>query len=252
MQIKRPNAAHRIDHVGGVEALTWIKEALRCSENMQSVGLEGLGLMNVAQRDCGGSDPLAVIEEDHALHLELCDILEYLADNLPDCSDPALARIATAFLRRGFPIHLRREEHVLSRLLERHGAKVGYLRPVVQHLKAEHAADERAALEIADELQVLAEQGRVANADMLGYMLRGFFEAQRRHVWWEGSVLLPRAREVLTPADLAELQAWIMSSEWPACSRHSLAELRRMNAGDVPCERCAARVALAQNGGKSG
>lgn len=194
---------------------------------------------------CDRADPLAVIEEDHGLHLELCDVLECIADSLPNGADPGLVRVAVAFLRNGFPAHLRIEEHVLFQLVERHAAKAGHLRPVIEHLKAEHSADECAAVEIADELQVLAQHGRVANAEMLGYMLRGFFEAQRRHIWWEGSVLLPLARAALTPEDLAELQAWIIASERPACSRHSLAELKRMSRGGVPCDRCAVRVSAA-------
>ena len=165
--------------------------------------------MNAAQPICGGADPLAVIEEDHALHLELCDVLERLADALPHDADQGLARVAVTFLRNGFPAHLRMEEHVLSQLLERHAAPAGLLRPIIEHLKAEHSADECAALEIADELQVLVEHGRVANADMLGYMVRGFFEAQRRHIWWENSVLLPLAREALTSEDPAKVQSWI-------------------------------------------
>ena len=72
------------------------------------------------------------------------------------------------------------------------------------------------ALELADELQLLVDTGMVRNAEMLGYMLRGFFEHQRRHIEWEKGVLLPLARQTLTPADLAELQAWILSSGRPA------------------------------------
>jgi hemerythrin-like domain-containing protein len=206
--------------------------------------------MDAAQPICVVADPLVVIEEDHVLHLELCDVLERIADGLPHGADPRLARVAVTFLRNGFPAHLRMEEHVLFQLLERHAATAGYLRPAIEHLKAEHSADACAALEIADELQVLAVHGRVANADMLGYMLRGFFETQRRHIWWESSVLLPLAREALTSEDLAELQAWIISSERPVCSRHSVAELKRMNSGAIPCYRCAARLEATDEGGK--
>lgn len=213
--------------------------------------MERLGSMNAAQPICDRADPLTVIEEDHALHLELCDVLECLADGLPDNADPALARVAVAFLRNGFPAHLRIEERVLSQLVERHADKAGHLLPVVEHLKAEHATDECAALDVADQLQVLAEHGRVANAEMLGYMLRGFFEAQRRHIWWERSVLLPLARQALSPEDLGELQAWIIASGRPACSHVSLAELKRIGQDGIPCERCAVRESPQDKSGNS-
>jgi len=72
---------------------------------------------------------------------------------------------------------------------------------------------------------------------MLGYMLRGFFERQRRDIEWETSVLLPLARQTLAPSDLAELQDWIMSSARPACVEHSVAELQRVSSGPAACRR---------------
>ena len=46
---------------------------------------------------------------------------------------------------------------------------------------------------------------RPDNPDMLGYMLRGFFETQRRHVAWENAVVMPLAYARLTQDDLREL-----------------------------------------------
>jgi hypothetical protein len=79
---------------------------------------------------------------------------------------------------------------------------------------------------------------------MLGYMLRGFFEQQRRHIEWENRVLLPLARRTLTKADLVELQDWIMQSARPACVRHSVATLKRIRSGPAACKGCAARSKL--------
>jgi hypothetical protein len=47
----------------------------------------------------------------------------------------------------------------------------------------------------------------VGNPDMVGYMLRGFFERYRRHVHWENTLVMPLARLRLTPEDLDALQA---------------------------------------------
>jgi hemerythrin-like domain-containing protein len=197
-----------------------------------------------APATCGSPDPLALVLEDHALQLELCDLLECLADGLPDF-DRAIARSAGAILRHGFEPHLQLEEDMLFPLLRRRAPEGAPLRAVMRQLEAEHAADESLAHELADELQLLVDTGLVRNAEMLGYMLRGFFEHQRRHIEWENGVLLPLARQTLTPADLAELQDWIMSSARPACVKHSVATLKRLRSGPATCSHCASRTRLA-------
>ena len=192
---------------------------------------------------CGSPDPLALIEEDHALQLELCDLLECLADALPDFNQ-ATARSAAAILQHGFKPHLQLEEDMLFPLLRRRAPEGSPLRAIMRQLEAEHAADESFARELADELQLLADTGLVRNAEMLGYMLRGFFEHQRRHIEWENGVLLPLARQTLTRKDLAEFQGWIMSSARPACVKHSVATLKRMHSGPATCRQCASRARL--------
>ena len=132
---------------------------------------------------------------------------------------------------------------MLFPLLRRRAPEGSPLRAIMQQLEAEHAADEGFARELADELQRLVDTGVVRNAEMLGYMLRGFFEHQRRHIDWENGVLLPLARQALTPADLAELQDWIMSSARPACVKHSVATLKRLPDGPPTCSQCVSRLA---------
>jgi hemerythrin-like domain-containing protein len=190
---------------------------------------------------CGSPDPLALIAEDHALQLELCDLLESLADSLPEFNQ-AIARSAAAILRQGFKPHLQLEEEMLFPLLRRRAPEGSPLRSIMQQLEAEHAADESFARELSDELQLLADTGLVRNAEMLGYMLRGFFEHQRRHIEWENRVLLPLARQTLTRADLATCQDWIMSSARPACVKHSVATLERMPSGPAACRHCTSRA----------
>jgi hemerythrin-like domain-containing protein len=194
-----------------------------------------------ARATCGSPDPLALIAEDHALQLELCDLLESLADSLPDFNR-AIARSAAAILRQGFKPHLQLEEEMLFPLLQHRAPEGSPLVPIMQQLEAEHAADDSFGHELADELQLLADTGLVRNAEMLGYMLRGFFEHQRRHIEWENRVLLPLARETLTRADLATFQDWIMSSARPACVKHSVATLKRMPSGPATCRQCASRA----------
>jgi hemerythrin-like domain-containing protein len=191
---------------------------------------------------CGSPDPLALIEEDHALQLELCGLLEYLADCLPERVSGAVALSAAAILRQGLGPHLQLEEEMLFPLLRSRAERGSPLDAIVSQLEAEHVADESLAHELADELQLVGESGEARNPEMLGYMLRGFFERLRRHIEWETRLLMPLARRNLTHTDLARFQNWIMSSARPACMKHSVAELRRISGGPTTCRQCASRA----------
>jgi hemerythrin-like domain-containing protein len=187
--------------------------------------------------ECSAPDPIAALEEEHGLHLELCAVLEHIADGLPDNADRKLAVVAIAILQHGWPKHIRCEEDVLFPLLRARAGPARCIDPVLAQLEHEHATDEGLANEIVEEFEILTKHGRVSNPDMLGYMLRAFFEAQRRHVRWENSVVLPLAREVLTEEDRLSLQTWLVSNGRPACSKRSLIALRRAGTEDV-CADC--------------
>ena len=72
----------------------------------------------------------------------------------------------------------------------------------LEQLSWEHSADESTADEIAESLEKLANGEKAENPNMLGYMLRSFFEGYRRHLHWENTFLLPLARERLSSEDL--------------------------------------------------
>lgn len=91
---------------------------------------------------------------------------------------------------------------------------------------------------MTDALKTAIAEGAVPNADMLGYMLRGYFESQRRHIAWEDRVVLPAARSVLNAQDLARIQAWIMDSDHPRCSRQSLLAIRQARSAKSLCGSC--------------
>ncbi|MBU1212400.1 MAG: hemerythrin domain-containing protein [Alphaproteobacteria bacterium] len=156
-------------------------------------------------------DPIAVLEVDHVLKLELCDALERLADGLPNETDMALAKVAVTVLRRGLPEHIELEGRHLFPLLKRRLSGDEIFRPVLEQLEFEHEHDDAFAIEISEELERLAEAGKARNAEMLGYMLRGFFVSLRRHVCWENATVLPLARRKLTENDLDELREAIVA-----------------------------------------
>ena len=149
--------------------------------------------------------PLDLIAHDHALQERLCDMLEAIADGLPDDIDKRQCREAASALNFDLPLHHRDEEQCLFPLLLERGAATGSLAEVLDRLSQEHAKDESFAGEVVECLEALAEGGTARNPDMLGYMLRGFFEGYRRHIQWENTLVMPAARRYLTPDDLLRL-----------------------------------------------
>lgn len=158
-----------------------------------------------------GLDALELIEADHSFQLEFCDMLEAIADALPDNIDRVAASMAVTVLTTNLPRHMAFEEEVLFPILRRRATGDDDLSRVLDQLAVEHATDAGFASEIAEELEILATCGRAGNPQTLGYMLRGFFMTQRRHIEWENVTLLPRARTVLIPDDLALLARAIAS-----------------------------------------
>lgn len=187
---------------------------------------------------CLTPDPLAVIAEEHALHLELCDLLEVIANNLPSAIDPALAEVALSIMQTAIPRHTRLEEEALFPLLRARCGPDDPIRSALECLEHEHERDAGVVQEISEALAAATKPGNPTNASMLGYILRGYFDGQRRHIAWEETVILPAARNMLTNQDLRSLQAWIMDSAHPICSRQSMLTLRRGRAGISICRQC--------------
>lgn len=187
---------------------------------------------------CTVPDPLGILCEEHALQNELCDLLEAIADGLPHRFDPQLALVSISMLETGLPSHMRLEEEALFPLLQKRAASDHSLQSALLCLAQEHDRDGATLLEITEGLREAVSQGRPSNPDMLGYMLRGFFESQRRHIAWEDTIVLPAAREVLTAADLAHMQDWIMTSDHPRCCRQSIVDLRKARRGTDVCVDC--------------
>ena len=134
---------------------------------------------------------LAIVELAHAQMLRLCALLEEVADSLPANIDRRKCMMIACELEplvRG--IHRFEEETLLpayERVLEQRGRGRGS----VERLRAEHVEDECFAGELTEALLVLGRDGSVDNPEALGFMLRGFFEAQRRHVAFEREHVLP-------------------------------------------------------------
>jgi hypothetical protein len=123
----------------------------------------------------------------------LCDQLESIADSLPSSVDRlACMRVANSLLPFLREWH-RYEEDVLYPAFEHGSSHSLQAAETLTRLRAEHIQDECAAEEITEHLLWLGHGGEVKNPEALGFMLRAFFSAVRRHIAFECEHIAPLA-----------------------------------------------------------
>jgi len=144
---------------------------------------------------------LDCIEKEHHAERNLCDMLERIADNLLEPLDTELARTVIVSMRNCLKRHVILEEKYLYPVLTKRLCPGDLAENLLEHIRCEHSTDESLAHDTADQLELALVSGRVANPEMLGYMLRGFFECRRRHIAWEDAIVLPLARYRLSVKD---------------------------------------------------
>lgn len=152
-------------------------------------------------------DPIAQIARSHRILTHLCATLEDIADSLPQHFDPEIIAPVLPVLRKDLPWHFENIESALYPLLQRRGAHYGEMPGLIERLRMDHAADTVLAQDVADGLELLSESGSHPNTEALGFMLRCFFVALRRHSFWEEHMVLAWARKLLLPADLETMRA---------------------------------------------
>jgi len=158
--------------------------------------------------DTGSSGLLAWIGREHCAELSLCNLLEQIADDLPEPLDRELANTGVIALRHCLKRHVALEEGHLYPVLVMRARRDEFTEDMLSQIKVEHAADECLAHDTADQLEhALARGGSVERPEMLGYMLRGFFECRRRHIAWEDATILPLASQRLTEKDFRDFSA---------------------------------------------
>lgn len=151
------------------------------------------------------ADPFGYCDYDNRAQRALADLLEGIADSLPDATDRASAALAAGLLRSAIARHDAIEEQGLFPLIEARAPLGTPLRRAVAIARREHGEAIGRAIELAEELDELTRTGRARNPESLGFMLRAFFDGLRRHMDWADATIYPQARELLTPEDLVTL-----------------------------------------------
>lgn len=148
---------------------------------------------------------LEVVDREQDYQLNLCATLERIADDLPNPVDRLLASHAINALREALPRQSRLEEIYLFPALRRVVREGARTEAALHLLSEERQNDECLAQDIAEHLEYAMQMSKIENPNMLGYMLRHFFECRRRHIAWCRGVLLPLARRRLTARDLEQV-----------------------------------------------
>ncbi len=138
---------------------------------------------------------LTLLERDQMRLLRLCTALEKIADGLPGSGKHDKTAKVLAFLDKAFARHVFIHEKCLFPLIRSLEDKREPVELVLQQLEFEHAADHELIVEITSAFMGSANRG--VEAQMLGYLLRAFFENYRRHCFWERNILYPIVRKHL-------------------------------------------------------
>ena len=125
------------------------------------------------------------LAQSHSQILSVCDLLEAIADSLPNHLDSRKCHQAAVMVQPTVErMHRLEEENVFPYLEEANPTEQE--REVIARLKSEHCEDECYAEELTDALSRIAlGEGEPVAPETLGYMLRGFFGSMRRHIAYE-------------------------------------------------------------------
>lgn len=148
---------------------------------------------NATIRLAHGENPITALRKAHKEQLLLCDRLEEIADSLPDSVNRQKCIYAARALGpmiRG--VH-RFEEEVVFPLIASQLKDDDQIEATLTRLRFEHCEDECFAEELTEALHDLGAGNPDINIEATGYMLRGFFEAMRRHIAFESEHLLSQA-----------------------------------------------------------
>lgn len=126
-------------------------------------------------------------EGRHRAKLSVCERLEAIADSLPHKVDRLACLAVAADLLPAVRKAQAFEESVIFPVFSGTAERAETLR----RLLAEHVEDEAAAEELTETLLAIGHGHEIDNPEALGFMLRAFFEAVRRHVAFEREHVMP-------------------------------------------------------------
>ena len=122
------------------------------------------------------------LEQSYQRLLDLCDMLEAIADSLPQPDARLCLTTADALEPLVERTHVL-EEEVLFPILA--ASCRPELNQTMARLRREHLSDTATAGEVSDALREVASGSSTLSPDAVGYLMRAFFDSMRRHVYAE-------------------------------------------------------------------
>lgn len=147
--------------------------------------------------------PLDFLEAEHYRQRVVLDHLDALADGVEASAAPEIVAGVLRYLREDMGLHVADEERDLFPLLRRRAGPGDDVEFILALLASEHTRDHELASAVIAALERMARTG--ARDSKLKSAGPAFAETQRRHLAWENALVIPRARHILQPADLARL-----------------------------------------------
>lgn len=130
----------------------------------------------------------AAFDTSHGRLLALCHQLEEFADALPNRLDRARCdKVAKTMLPLLKACHAA-EDRLIDAMDAAHRS---VLVVSIARLKSEHLRDEFFAEDIVEALGRVSDDEPPPNPEAFGFMLRSFFETQRRHIAFEQEHIVP-------------------------------------------------------------
>ncbi len=159
-----------------------------------------------------------MLERDQRRLLRICASLEKVADGLPESRLHARTARVIEFVSRAFERHIFLQEKCLFPLIRSLGGEQSSIEAVLAQLQFEHASDHGLVLEITSAYLQGSSCTASTDVQVLGFLLRSFFENCRRHHSWEQTVLYPIAKRHLIGGSVAAQHDALLrvSLEWSA------------------------------------
>lgn len=122
---------------------------------------------------------IEALEMNYVALLRLCDRLEMIADCLPGADSSICLAISDELEQLVDATHALEEEALFPLLVAVNRVE---LDKTIARLRQEHLSDSSSAEEVSEILRGLAVGRPDLSADAIGYLLRSFFDAMRRHI----------------------------------------------------------------------
>jgi hemerythrin-like domain-containing protein len=149
-------------------------------------------------------DPLDFILYEHLRHRVMCDALDTLA--AAETFDAAAVARLAEFIRSDLSMHVADEEDVFFPILRQRCRPEDEIDLVLQRMNREHADDRELSAQVRVHLLTAAMERRpLSSIPGAAEALKQFAHNQRRHMMLENAVLIPLARQRLTPEDFSLL-----------------------------------------------